>query len=341
MVMQKSCAQPTISNTEAINNNTDSFAKFLTILKENIKADQQQKEKTATLLNTEIQTKEDITSDPFDEFLVNMLNAIKSNQQKEIQHESSDTEVTDEINETIETVVEEVLEEALEETSKSDPFSSFLTTLLCSLRKESPLKEESLLKEEQQLPPLQDNQPTNGEPAQTNKVNDYLKNLTATGSVYANKQKKKSKMRDTVKKLVAEQVALEINRFKEQIAQYSFTGGGGGGTNAVQYAAGGTMNGDLNVTGRILSAGVDISNLLTTGGGGGVSDRLVSGPHTLQLNTDGSITFPNNILESSSGFITTEGLSSLGPILSGSQNLTDIFLTTVDPLEIDGGLYFS
>ena len=45
--------------------------------------------------------------------------------------------------------------------------------------------------------------------------------------------------------------------------------GGGGGSVAVQYANGGTMNGNLNVTGQYLSGGVDISTLFGKGGGGG------------------------------------------------------------------------
>ena len=44
--------------------------------------------------------------------------------------------------------------------------------------------------------------------------------------------------------------------------------GGGGGSVAVQYAKGGTMDGTLNVNGQILSGGKDISNYFGTGGGG-------------------------------------------------------------------------
>ena len=43
----------------------------------------------------------------------------------------------------------------------------------------------------------------------------------------------------------------------------------GGGTVAQQFAAGGTMNGNLNVTGQILSGGVDLATLFTGGSGGG------------------------------------------------------------------------
>ena len=39
---------------------------------------------------------------------------------------------------------------------------------------------------------------------------------------------------------------------------------GGGGSNAVQLAAGGTINGNLNVTGQYLSGGVTLVSVLTS-----------------------------------------------------------------------------
>jgi hypothetical protein len=50
--------------------------------------------------------------------------------------------------------------------------------------------------------------------------------------------------------------------------------GSGGGSNAVQFAEGGTMNGSLNVTGQYLSGGIDISTLF--GHGGGASNATFS-----------------------------------------------------------------
>jgi hypothetical protein len=44
--------------------------------------------------------------------------------------------------------------------------------------------------------------------------------------------------------------------------------GGGGGSVAQQFANGGTMNGDLNVTGQYLSGGVSLFNILSGSGGG-------------------------------------------------------------------------
>jgi hypothetical protein len=64
----------------------------------------------------------------------------------------------------------------------------------------------------------------------------------------------------------------QIIKVSEDIKNYArriLDLGGGGGSVAVQYAKGGTMDGDLNVTGQYLSAGVNISTLFGTGGGSG------------------------------------------------------------------------
>ena len=60
------------------------------------------------------------------------------------------------------------------------------------------------------------------------------------------------------------QVSEEVMNYARRILDL----GGGGGSNAVQYANGGTMNGSLNVTGQYLSGGIDISTLFGKGGGG-------------------------------------------------------------------------
>jgi hypothetical protein len=53
--------------------------------------------------------------------------------------------------------------------------------------------------------------------------------------------------------------------------------GGGGGSVAVQFANGGTMNGNLNVTGQYLSGGVDISTLFGQGGNNPYQSGNVTG----------------------------------------------------------------
>ncbi|CAB5226289.1 hypothetical protein UFOVP760_68 [uncultured Caudovirales phage] len=59
-------------------------------------------------------------------------------------------------------------------------------------------------------------------------------------------------------------VSEEVMAYARRILEL----GGGGGSNAVQYANGGTMNGDLNVTGQYLSGGVSLFAILSGSGGG-------------------------------------------------------------------------
>ena len=74
------------------------------------------------------------------------------------------------------------------------------------------------------------------------------------------------KFETSIKRDLTNRVSEEMTRLRRMVDM-----GGGGGTNAVQYANGGTMNGSLNVTGTILSGGIDISTLFgsSSGGGGG------------------------------------------------------------------------
>ena len=315
-------------------------------------------------------------SDPFNGFLTNLAKIIKDKKENEetnslrtftentthLVAENQDTilsrynqtnikskyiptkKATDEL--------EEVLTETFhdENIKSNDPLTGFLLNLVETLKHEK-TKDSTISLTEQMLPNKEVSQnqatsnnvtntqldTTNNSP-QKGQTNSYVKALTNISSAYAG-LKKGSKKRTDIKKLIAEHVAVEFNRFMQQHPNLGSSGGGGGGTNAVQYALGGTIGGDLNVTGRILSGGVDLTSLL--GGGSGPTNQLVAGSQTFTLNTDGTMTFPNNILESSSGIVTTEGLNSIGPILSGSQNLTDIFLTNFSPMEIDGGIYFS
>ena len=64
---------------------------------------------------------------------------------------------------------------------------------------------------------------------------------------------------------------------------------GGGGSVAQQFAAGGTMNGNLNVTGQYLSGGITLSSILT-GGGGGVDAQVTTISNTVTA-TDNFIVF--------------------------------------------------
>lgn len=62
-----------------------------------------------------------------------------------------------------------------------------------------------------------------------------------------------------LEKSIAGKFTTEISSLKRLIELSS--GGGGGGSVAVQYANGGTMNGSLDINGRILSGGRDINDI--------------------------------------------------------------------------------
>jgi hypothetical protein len=127
--------------------------------------------------------------------------------------------------------------------------------------------------------------------------NDYVKELENTDKS-ENKITNKVDKHSNIKNIIAEQVKEEVAKIKTQMSRMMIEGGGGGSV-AVQYANGGTMNGDLNVTGRYLSGGVDLSALIGNGGGGGgggYGDRLISGTESLILNADGTLDLPNNTL---------------------------------------------
>ena len=99
---------------------------------------------------------------------------------------------------------------------------------------------------------------------------DYTSELDKISSKIAN-ESEPAKIAD-IKKLL-EEYADKYLKKAAVMAEYA----GGGGTNAVQYANGGTMDGTLNVTGQYLSGGVDLATIFTTGsGGGGSGDPAVN-----------------------------------------------------------------
>jgi hypothetical protein len=126
---------------------------------------------------------------------------------------------------------------------------------------------------------------------ETKKENKYVNELKT-----ADKSKKipeKISKNTDLKSLIEKQVRESVSKIKQELGHELMTAGGGG-TVAVQYANGGIMNGDLNVTGRYLSGGTDLATIFT--GGGGSANMLLAGSQELILNTDGSISFPNNVI---------------------------------------------
>jgi len=104
-------------------------------------------------------------------------------------------------------------------------------------------------------------------------------------------RKQLAKNKENLKKDIIDELKEYCNTAVTTYARRILDLGGGGGSVAVQYANGGTMNGDLNVNGHILSGGVDLLNIFS-GGGGGLADRLVSGTYQAVLSSNGDLIFP-------------------------------------------------
>ena len=166
--------------------------------------------------------------------------------------------------------------------SEEEPFDNFLSKL------GEKLQEELLEKE----PTSEDVDEDVAEEIEIHN-NNYVSELRKTDKPF---NKKVLKENEEITNIISEQIQDEIGKVKTQISRMAIEGGGG--SVAVQYAKGGTMNGDLNVTGKYLSGGIDLSTLIGSGGEGlsGTTDRLVSGTEVFKLNTDGTFNFPNNII---------------------------------------------
>jgi len=95
------------------------------------------------------------------------------------------------------------------------------------------------------------------------------------------------RFQEELKRDIARSFSNEMQQIKRMVASY----GGGGGTNAVQYARGGVMHGNLNVEGTILSGGTDISSLFGSGGGGGGSNLEILDEGSTLTNTASAINF--------------------------------------------------
>lgn len=246
------------------------------------------------------------TSDPFGDFLLELSDKLKN--------------VKIDNPEKAELISEVVVEEKEKLSNDTDSFSNFLSDFSKILDKEVNKKEEKVknstidfinnLKEQKVVPnkrkkkkipnkfadkikhiePLKENEIKEEIPVKNNTYVDSLKNIDKAASI-----PEKVKNKTDIKTFIAKHVKDEVEKFKVQFSKIALEGGGSGSV-AVQYAKGGTMNGDLNVTGKYLSAGVDLSSIIGTGGSGGEADRLVSGSQSLILNADGTLNFPSNFI---------------------------------------------
>lgn len=160
------------------------------------------------------------------------------------------------------------------------------------------------------------------------KYNELLATVSKT-DVVEYKTILKEKIQDVELNLVKEELKSELsNNFKNEITSLKRYAemSAGGGTNAVQYANGGTMNGSLNVNGNILSGGRNLDEIFGAGVSGSSSEylSLSGGSLTGQLSSNNTIIaetiLATNILSATnldigyelSGFNVTGSISASG-----------------------------
>lgn len=255
----------------------DPFDKFLFNLAEKLKTEKKITEQQQQQFNERVVQPTTNPEDPFAKFLESFAGLVKEDEN--INKEENIKEATiDFINKLKNDDFFDYKKEKPKEDVKPEPKKKPKKYL-------PPKFVKKIEKVEEELPVTE--QSTEPEPEQSS--NPYLKELQTA-------DKKKSKVEDKIsglsdiKKIISQQV-------QEQLSKYPNLGftGGGGGTNAVQYAQGGTMNGDLTVNGTVnattyLSGGTNLFNILSSsGGGGGAADRLTSGSAEFILDPDGKL----------------------------------------------------
>ena len=227
----------------------DPFINFLSNLTEKIKVEKEHK-----ALMEKINSNTEIPSVlPLEETLLNLQEKINQQVQAHLQE-------TTPVNETIPEIVIDKTPLVVEEKNFED-FVDKLKNILTTPRQEvlvpNVMQEEAPVEEE----PIKELEPV---------VNPYVQELqkqsvekTPESSKYINdldklttkvvNEKQPEKIED-VKKLIEEYVTKYARRILDL--------GGGGGSVAQQFANGGTMNGNLNVTGQYLSGGVDLATVI-------------------------------------------------------------------------------
>jgi len=271
----------------------------------------------------------DLSSEPFESFVVTLAETLKK------QKESKKVEVP--VDEPILPVVN-----VAEEVKPEEPFQTFISKLGNALEKEKKKKTGSVVKELKSFNkqvvkdiPVEENK-------EENEVNLVEPKLNSSVSKYAEELAKDSKneIKESdeevkIKSIVSEQ----INKVRQLYPNIGASAGGGG-TNAVQYANGGTMNGDLNVLGRYLSGGVDLAQVFSSSVG--LGDRLVSGSQTVILSSNGSLVFETTngeaVLSNSNSIFNVKSLNTTETLLSGGLNLSELFLPK-EEIIVDGGVY--
>ena len=125
-----------------------------------------------------------------------------------------------------------------------------------------------------------------------------------------------------VEKAVSERFTNEMMSIRRLIEMSS-----GGGSVAVQYANGGTMNGDLNITSNILSGGVNLNELFGGGGTGTIAGSGTAGNLTI-WDSVSSIT-DSIMVQTSEGIVINGNITGGSAVFSSVSALTANFLQTI------------
>lgn len=225
-----------VQDSQNVDVNKNVFEGFITGIAETIKKELQDKTDTPSVSSIQIETQPE--EDSFVKFVSTLANTISANKNKPVEIKPEPPNPAEE-NE------EKQQPEPLKQ-PEPDSFGKFIGNLKDIINKK-PIE----TKQEQ--------------PKKPSKPNDYVSELKKENDPVKPKTKD-----DQIKDLVRKFVEGEIKNFKDEVTlkinQVGSSYGGGGGTNAVQYANGGTMNGNLNVNGQILSGGVDLANIFGAGG---------------------------------------------------------------------------
>lgn len=275
----------------------DPFENFLQTLAVNI-----EKTKAYEPSKTEEMVSESTEEDPFAKFLTNVADIIKKDEKVQTDEQIKEATIGF-INKLKE---EPAIEEKPVITKKQK--NSYLPKKFIKKLPKKAIKETAVVKTEIPTIDLNTGLPESIQDVKeevipetdNNTDNTYVKELKTIDK--SKKIPDKVTKPGDIKALIEKQVREQVNKLRQELGQTAMTAGGGG-TVAVQYADGGTMNGDLNVTGKYLSGGRDLTTIFS--GGGGSSDRLISGTEELILNSDGSVTFPDNVIRPTEDAIIT------------------------------------
>jgi hypothetical protein len=181
-----------------------------------------------------------------------------------------------------------------------EPLNNFISLLGDALegkplpKKEKPTNEIVPAEEPvETTPPVEENIPETDDPEEVpdesieDTVGDIMDYVGALG------QDEQSSESNELMSQVQEYIEDLFGRYKTQIAS-QIAVAGGGGTNAVNYAAGGVINGDLNINGQILSGGEDLDSIFVNESGDTMTGDLniLANLSAQEIEVNQAYTFP-------------------------------------------------